>query len=368
MVEEVLRKILQSKKKTRNEIEKVEEMYRLLADHSNDLICLQESDSTFKYISPSIKNLLGYHSSELLGKKIFDIVHKEDLFSLKKSIVVSVFEGATNDAFSYRARHKKGHFIWLETLGSPVFKDAKISSYVTSSRDVTQAVMAKKKIQRNQKSLQQLTTEITLMEEKQKKDIATNIHDHLSQSLVISKMRLKRLKINPRAATIDEDLQFIETHISKAIENSRKITYELSPPALYQLGVIEALNWLLEDLETTHKIKCSFKSNVTTMKLDDAKSILLYRSIQEVITNAIKYANASLITCSFDKNKHGIDIFIADNGVGFDTSILKNHNHSGSSFGLFSVQERIRNIQGEFNIESEINTGTTVKMLIPLSK
>ena len=104
------------------------------------------------------------------------------------------------------------------------------------------------------------------------------------------------------------------------------------------------------------------------MKLDDAKSILLYRSIQEVINNTIKYAHATLLTLDLDKNTLGLDILITDNGYGFDTTVLNNHrNHTGSGFGLFTVQERIRNIQGKFTIISKINLGTTVKFFIPLN-
>ena len=66
-------------------------MYRLLADHSNDLISLHEPDSTFKYISPSIESLLGYDQSEFIGKRVFSLVYKEDLKPLKKAIKNKVF-------------------------------------------------------------------------------------------------------------------------------------------------------------------------------------------------------------------------------------------------------------------------------------
>jgi len=356
-------------KRIRKKIEEAEEMYRILTDNSNDLICLQEPDSTFMYISPSIKSLLGYEQSEFLGKQVFSIVHKDDVVDLKEAMKRRVFSGLSRDAFSFRVYHKEGHYVWLEFLSSPVYKDKVISYYVTSARDITQWVLAKQEIEEYQTSLQKLTTEMTLIEEKQKQEIATNIHDHLSQSLVISKMKINELKKESKLKFIEEDLKFIETHISEALENSRKITYELSPPVLYQLGIIEALNWLFDNVETKHKIACVVNSNVDGIYLDEVKSILLYRSIQEVLTNAIKYANASLITLDLDKNKLGLDILITDNGVGFDTSILNNlHNRSGSGFGLFSVQERIRNIQGEISIKSKINIGTTVNFFIPLSE
>jgi PAS domain S-box-containing protein len=356
-------------KQIRFENEKSQEMFRLLANNTNDLICLQEPDSTFKYISPSIKNLLGYEPFDFIGKKVFSIVHKDDIKSLKEGMKKKVFTSVTMDAFSFRVRHKEGHYVWLEFLASPIYEAGEISYFVISARDITQWVLAKEEIQEYQTSLQKLTTEITMVEEKQKKEIASNIHDHLSQSLVISKMRIKELKRNPALKVIDEDLQFIETHISEALENSRKITFELSPPILYQLGIIDALNWLLEDLETTHKITFQLISHITHIELTDLKSILLYRSIQEVLTNAIKHAKASLITVTFDKDELGVNILIVDNGVGFDTTKLNNlKNHSGSGFGLFAVQERIRNIKGIFTITSVINTGTTIKIFIPLSK
>ncbi len=352
----------------RSEIEKAEEMYRLLADHSSDLICLQEHDSTFKYISPSVKNLLGYEQSEFLGKQVFEIVHEEDVQALRDAMEEIAFSFVEKNAYSFRARHKEGHYVWLEFLTSPVFDGEEISYFVTSIREVTRWMQAQQEIEEYQTSLQKLTTEITLIEEKQKKKIASNIHDHLSQNLVISKMRINELKKNLDLKGINGDLKFIETQISEALENSRKITYELSPPILYQLGVIEALNWLLDDVEASHKIKCRLNSNVDNIKLNDVKSILLYRSIQEVINNAIKYAQTSLITVDLEKDKLGLNILISDYGVGFNTSTLNNYNnHSGSGFGLFAVQERIRNIQGEFIIVSEINVGTTVKFFIPLA-
>ena len=355
-------------KKITNKIEKAEKMYRLLADHSKDLICLQESDSTFKYISPSIKTLLGYEQSEFIGKKAFNIIHKEDIDFLKKTVKERVSGKKLTEAYTLRVRHKGGHFIWLESITSPVYKGGKMNYFITSSRDVSQWMVAKQEIQEYQTSLQKLTTEISLIEEKQKKEIASNIHDHLSQSLVISKMRINELKKNSKLNEIDEDLKFIETHISEALKNSRKITYELSPPVLYQLGIIDALNWLLEEVESNHKIMCKLSSNVTSIKLSDGESILLYRSIQEIVNNTIKYANASLITLDFNKNKFGVDIHISDNGVGFNTSILNhNHNHSGSGFGLFTIQERIRNIKGKFTITSKISEGTNVTFFIPLS-
>jgi PAS domain S-box-containing protein len=348
------------------ERKKAEEMYRLLADHTNDLICMHEPDSSITYISPSIKNLLGFTQSELLDKQVFELIHKEDLQPLKNVIKDGIFKGFDLDAFTYRARHKKGYYVWLESLGSPIIKNDKIVSFITSTRNVTQWMLAKQEIQEYQSSLQKLTAEVSLTEEKQKKQIAANIHDHLSQSLVISKMRISDLEKKTKLKDVSEDLGFIKSHISKALENSRKITYELSPPVLYQLGIVDALDWFAEDIQEKYGFEFKFNSNVDALKIDEFKSILIFRCVQETVTNAIKHAKATLMSIEFIKDEKGVTIFIKDNGTGFDTKKLKQVNTSGSGFGLFAVQERIRNMKGSFSISSKINAGTVVKIYVPL--
>ncbi|TXD50559.1 MULTISPECIES: bifunctional diguanylate cyclase/phosphodiesterase [unclassified Polaribacter] len=134
-------------KRARRKIEKVEKMYRLLADHSKDLICLNEPDSTFKYISPSIKNLLGYEQADLLGQQVFHIVHRDDLEPLKEAMKLREFSGKVVEAFSFRVRHKEGHYVWLEFLAAPIYKEKEVNYFAISARDITQREAAKEKMQ-----------------------------------------------------------------------------------------------------------------------------------------------------------------------------------------------------------------------------
>lgn len=353
-------------KKIINEIEKTQEMYRLVTDNTNDLICLHDIDGKLLYISPSVTALLGFDNMEY-SRPFIDIVHYDEQDKVKEHIKLSSINSNFKKPIEFRARHKDGHFIWFEALTSSAYTENDKNIFVTIARDITESVLIEKEIKEYQESLQKLTTEITLVEENQKKEIATNIHDHLSQSLVISNMKVKELKLKENLKEINEELNFIEEHITDALANSRKITSELSPPILYQFGIIEALYWLLENIENKHKIKCDINNNVESFKLDDVSSILLYRSIQEIINNTIKYAQATLITLELRKKKNGLEFVIKDNGKGFDVGKLNNlRNQNGSGFGLFTVKERIRNIRGNFKITSKIEKGTSVNIFIPL--
>jgi PAS domain S-box-containing protein len=343
-----------------------EEMYRLLADNTNDLIMLYNIDSTLKYISPSVETLLGYTTNELIDTKFYDLIHKDDIRFVQESINNKVINNNNLNVLSFRIHHKDGHTIWLEKSVSPIYKKGEIVSLVAANRDITQWMLAKKEIEDYQTSLQKLTSEISMIEEKQKKEIAANIHDHLSQSLVISKMRIEDLQKTENLEHVQEDLTFIKNHISGALENSRKITYDLSPPVLYQLGLIDAIDWYVDESKDKYGIDFEFNTNVSSLQLTEFNSILLFRCIQEAFTNTIKYAEATAVTIDLTKDDDTITVEIVDNGNGFDTSKLNNSVSSSSGFGLFAVRERIRNMNGELDISSKINVGTKIKICVPL--
>lgn len=361
----MLQDITDQKNRT-TQIEKAEELYRMLADHTHDLICLHNLDTSFSYLTPSVIELLGVSQEELLGKKAGDLIHEEDFPILEDALENKILKGKMVEALTYRIRHKSGEYLWFESLAGPVFKEGKIVSFVTSSRNITQWMKANKEIEEYQESLQKLTTEILLIEENQKKEIAANIHDHLSQSLVISKMKITEMQKRPELDHLEDELNFVKTHISDAIDNSRKITYELSPPVLYQLGLIDTLYWFAGELEESYGMEVDFHSNVANLTLTDAQSILVFRCIQEVVTNTVKYAKASKIILEVNKNEKALIIDIYDNGIGFDTSTLSKRSKSSSGFGLFAVRERIQNLKGKFSVESEIDKGTSVNFFIPL--
>jgi PAS domain S-box-containing protein len=355
-------------KQNLKKINESEQKYRLLADNTKDLICLHKPDAEYIYLSPSIKTLLEYDKDELIGRNPYEIIHPDDIKRIEKDSHQHLLKGETADIISYRIKKKSGKYVWFESLNQPIVENNKVVGIVSSSRDITERIIANESLKNYQKSLQNLTTEILLVEEKQKKEIASNIHDHLSQSLVISKMKLEDLKSKTDLHAYSNEIDFITQHINDAIQNSRKITNDLSPPVLYQLGIVDTMYWLSDKIEEDYNIKVQFTTNVKHIKLKDNKLIFIFRSIQEIITNTIKHAKASLITIEFKHSTTGLKISILDNGIGFDVKILQKNKilQSDSGFGLFSVKERIQNINGSIDIISIPNDGTKINIFIPL--
>ena len=234
-------------------------------------------------------------------------------------------------------------------------------------KDINEEKLQEIEIREYQESLKELTSELTLIEERQKKEIAENIHDHLSQSLVISKMKLNELEQEDELKKYIDEIKFLKLHITEALDNSRKISNELSPPVLYQLGIVDTMYWLVHKVKNQYQLEVDFTTNVDSIELTNTELVFIYRSIQELITNAVKHANASLLKIDFKSSKSVLDIEISDNGKGFDTSNLKYKFIKSSGFGLFAVKERIQNLNGTFSIKSSPKKGTKIFISIPLN-
>ena len=355
-------------KKSLKKINDSEEKYRLLAENSKDLIYLVKPDSEIVYITPSLKDILGYEVNEAMGRKKYDFIHPDDFKKVEDNFNELISKGKVESPIEYRVKKKTNEYIWFESVIQVVKKNNEITGILSSCRDITERVEANKAIKNYQKSLQNLTYEIFLVEEKQRKEIAANIHDHLSQSLVISKMKLQDLREHESLNNYLSDIDFISSHITDALENSKKITYDLCPPVLYQLGIIDTMHWLSDKIEEQYKIKVKFTTNIESIKLDDNKLISIYRSVQEIITNSVKHAKASLIHIDFKLGDKGLNILISDDGIGFNTEKKLRNKILNSGFGLFTLKERIHNLKGTVNIISKptIEVGTIVEIFIYL--
>ena len=219
-------------------------------------------------------------------------------------------------------------------------------------------------IKKYQKKLKNLNSELTITEEKERKAIAGYLHDGIGQTLSIAHIRLTSLlneELNPKTKkTIDESSKLIDN----AITESRLLTYDLSPPILYELGLIPAIKWKLDQIQLKVGISSDFNSSEPKILLDTNSLILVYRVICELLLNIIKHASANSIKVIIDKIRKNYHIAIIDNGVGFDYKKVSSQSKP-TGYGLFSINERLDSINGSFIINSKNNNGTVAKIIVP---
>ncbi len=153
----------------------------------------------------------------------------------------------------------------------------------------------------------------------------------------------------------------IEDKLEEIIQETRTLTFEISPPILYELGLKPALEWLLETTCREHGIDTFLEGDLEGDRLDNSLSILIFRTVRELLHNIIKHANASETTVRLSQGANFFEICVTDNGIGFDPE--KQYKNIG--FGLFSIRERFSSIGGEFSILSKSGEGTRAILKVP---
>ncbi|MCA9754983.1 MAG: hypothetical protein KDA27_04205 [Candidatus Eisenbacteria bacterium] len=209
-------------------------------------------------------------------------------------------------------------------------------------------------------SLRRLASEVCLAEERERRRIAEGLHDHLGQALAVMKIRLRQLRgdavLGGHGSALDELVALSE----QAIQYSRELTFELSPPVLYELGLGPALEWLGEETGKKNRIDIRVRDRVRHPLPGDLK-VMLWKSARELLHNVLKHAEARHVKMTLSKQDRRVVLEVEDDGTGFEPAQVRPD--SDDRFGLFSIEERIRQLGGRMEIESALGRGTLVRLV-----
>jgi PAS domain S-box-containing protein len=232
-------------------------------------------------------------------------------------------------------------------------------------KDITEQKEADEKMRRYQQQLRLVYSQLSLTEERLRRRIATELHDGLGQLLAIARIKLGQLRQSTGHSELSVDVDEIHRLIADAIGYTRSLTAELSPPVLHELGLEAALEWLCEQIQKQHKIRCAVKSGGLPQQLDSDLCILLFQVIRELMHNIAKHAQACNALIAVDTVDENIRINVIDDGVGFDVHEISSRPDVGG-FGLFNIRERLHHLGGSLELRSTLGRGTSVAVIAPL--
>lgn len=217
---------------------------------------------------------------------------------------------------------------------------------------------------RYQSRLRSLSSRLSLTEERERRRIATELHDRIGHALANASMQLRRLR-HPDAPENEQKrlLDAVDALIEQTIQDTQTLTFELSPPVLYDLGLEAAIDWLAEQTQSQHDISVRFVDDTTPEPMDESVRILLFQAVRELLFNVVKHARATQVTISIARKEGYVRIAIEDNGIGFDAAASSPPRaKKGGGFGLFSIKERLAHQGGRLEINSEPGGGTRVTL------
>lgn len=216
-----------------------------------------------------------------------------------------------------------------------------------------------------QRQLRSLASEMSLAEERERHRIAVDLHDRVGRNLFEVKLKLRALEQTPdgeRLARLEEIGQVID----KTIQETRSLTGELGTPILYELGFEAAMEWLAEKIEAEHGLEVKLIDDRRPKPLTDDVRVVLFRSVGELLHNALKHSGATRVEVAMHRHQDQIRVEVMDNGRGFDSSDVWTRAVKTGSMGLFSIRERLAHFGGTCEVESTPGAGSTVRLTAPL--
>jgi signal transduction histidine kinase len=239
---------------------------------------------------------------------------------------------------------------------------------VVSLRDVTERRVAEDEIRQNQTQLRSLALALAMAEEKERRQLATRLHDSVGQMLAVSNMRLGELLTKVPSGEMADMVREIRELTRETIETTRSLTFDLSPPILYGVGLTAAVQWLGDRLSAKHDIGFKLYTFPRCGRVDEQTRVLVFQIIRELLFNVVKHASAANVQVYLAGNQDSIHVAIEDDGIGFDTRLITQRRDDAPGFGLFSIQERLNHIGGELAVHSGAGQGTVVSFFVPLKE
>jgi PAS domain S-box-containing protein len=242
----------------------------------------------------------------------------------------------------------------------------RILGVICSGEDITDRRNAEAQVLTYQQQLRALASELALAEERERRRIATYLHDTIAQMLTTAGMKLDAILASPDASGVAAALAEIRGLLSRAIQNARSATFDLSPPVLHELGLTVALEWLTERFGAEHGLSADLVTEGPETALEEDLRVVLFQAARELLHNVAKHARARRAKVSLKVEDSRLSVTVEDDGRGFDVAEAMPNARALTGFGLFAIRERLAHFGGRMEIRSEPGRGTTAALSVPI--
>ncbi|MFH1465665.1 MAG: PAS domain S-box protein [Pseudomonadota bacterium] len=378
-----------------------EARYRGIVEDQTELICRYRPDGTLTFVNDAWCRYFGLAPDEVLGQA-FELDMPEEDRQLLDATIQGLGADQPVAAVEHRVELPDGRVRWLHWTDRAVCDEhGAVIEYQAVGRDTTKrreaerALMraredlerrvvertqelsqanealvrevaerrrAERALLRYQEQLRSMSSQLSLAEERERRRIATAVHDDIGQCLALCRMKVSALA--QRAPASAGSVGEIGALLDDAIHNTRTLTFELSTPILYDLGLVAAVEWLCEQVEAQHDLRFELKAPARALDLDTDLRVLLFRGVRELLHNTVKHALASHVWIRIQVGRGRIRVVVEDDGVGFPEGFGAT---SATGFGLFAIRERVNALGGTFRVGRRRGGGASVLQSVPFA-
>jgi PAS domain S-box-containing protein len=336
-----------------------EEKFRTLVTNTEEIVYMVAKDGIFLLSEGKGLAKLGLKPGQVVGESVFELYkdYPDMLDDMRR-----VFNGETvTNEVNVDGNYFRSWYTPHEN------HEGEIIGLLGLSVNITEQKQAEEKLQDYQQRLRALASELTLTEERERRNIALDLHDHVGQSLAVMRMQLAVAQKESGGRKVATILDEVSNSLHTAIQDTRNVISDLSSPLINELGLAAALSeWLKERIGEHYGLETQFIDNGEPKPLGADTEAILFRSVRELLTNVVKHANANRVSISLQRRGSAIQIVVEDDGVGLTDGRHSEKNNTESGFGLFSIKERMSDLGGSLEIESHPGRGVRAILTAPL--
>ncbi len=353
------------RKKAEKALRESEERFRMLVETMNEGLGIIDEKGVWTYVNEGLCNMLGYFPGDLTGRRVAEFMDETNQDMLNERIA----KGKNGDSNPYEVIYRRADGTKRNALVSPkpIFGEGRQpNGSFAIITDITELKQTEDSLRNSERELRYLSSQLLMAQESERRRISRELHDELGQSLALLKLQLSLTK-----KKLPEGLhhQYEEQmhSIDQIIENVRRLSRDLRPAALDDLGFSAALQWLVRNFEKNFSVKITLDAPDIDPVLPHDAQIMIYRVFQEALTNVGKHAGAKNVSVSIKRQEDQVFFVVKDDGKGFDlTKALTNHPLE-RGLGLSTMEERIRMLKGSLTLWSQEGAGTRISFTIPIS-
>jgi PAS domain S-box-containing protein len=346
------------------ELKRSEEKFRKIVNALPQFVSYVDRNMVYRFVNQAYLDNFNLKENEIIGKKLHEIIGAE-AYEKAKPHVEKVLSGKVV-RYNEFYRYSEDFHAYMQGTLIPEFdlKD-NVEGYYAVLSDVTDLMHNQKLLEDSRNRLRVLSEHQQHMLEKERSYIAREIHDELGQNLTAINMGLSMMKKQIPRSQRDLFTKIRElSHLTQStLSKTKKLSSELRPQLIDDMGLVAALEWYLNDFEKRSGIHCMSELPDENVSFPQEISLNLFRIIQESLTNVYKHAGAHSVEISLKVEDKYIYLYINDDGVGIGEQDINKSN----SLGIMGIEERVRLMSGECKLENT-GHGTATNIKIPFEK
>jgi len=366
LIEELIRLKSQNQqlRTAEDERKRVEDELRVLHEAASEGIMIHEKGVLLKANDQYFK-MFGYEPHELLGKRVIPLTVVPESLNFRSRRTAT--DGVTT--YEIKGQRKDGSTFLMEVRGKLMEYQGRQVRGV-AIMDISERKKIEEALRESEHMLRFLSTRLLEAGDKERSRISKELHDQLGHDLALLKSRVHSIgkELEDCQDELNAECENLISHIELIIENVRRISRDLMPSILEDLGLFASLQWLVENFSKQHAINITLDMEDIDHLFSREVQVNLYRAFQETFTNISKHANAKAVSVEVKKNGGYITLVVKDDGKGFELNKILNRKINEKGVGLMAMNERMHMMGGTFEVDSIPGKGTTIRFVVPIEE